>query len=100
MVNEAASYISIALGNAINLYSPEIIVLGGTLPQLSPQLVELIRRKIHARAYPHQCSRILVVPSSLGDMAFVRGAAAHAWERFLPGLLGADTAGVNAEAPL
>ena len=100
VVNEAASYISIALGNAINLYSPEIIVLGGTLPQLSPQLVELIRRKIHARAYPHQCSRILVVPSSLGDMAFVRGAAAHAWERFLPGLLGADTAGVNAQAPL
>ncbi|MGM9558570.1 MAG: ROK family protein [Oscillospiraceae bacterium] len=100
VVNEAASYISIALGNAINLYSPEIIVLGGTLPQLSPQLVELIRRKIHARTYPHQCSRILVVPSSLGDMAFVRGAAAHAWERFLPGLLGADTAGVNAQAPL
>lgn len=88
VVNEAAGYISIALGNAINLYSPEIIVLGGTLPQMSPQLVELVRQKIHARTYPRQCSRIRVVASSLGDMAFVRGAAAHAWEQFLPGLLG------------
>lgn len=87
VVNEAASYISIALGNAINLYSPEIIVLGGTLPQMSPQLVEMIRQKIHARTYPRQCNRIVVVPSGLGDMAFVRGAAANAWEHFLPVLL-------------
>lgn len=87
VVNEAASYISIALGNAINLYSPEIIVLGGTLPQMSPQLVELVQQKIHMRAYPRQCSSIRVEPSALGDMAFVRGAAAHGWEQFLPGLL-------------
>ena len=100
VVNEAASYISVALGNAINLYSPEIIVLGGTLPQMSGQLVEMVRRKIHARTYPRQCSRILVVPSSLGNMAFVRGAVARAWEQFLPVLLDGGKAAADAQALL
>ena len=87
VVREAAAHISLALGNAISLYSPEIIILGGTLPQLCPEVVDLVREKIHGRPYPRQCSKILVVGFSLHDMVFVAGAAMHAWERFLPKLL-------------
>lgn len=87
VVRKTACYISTALGNAICLYSPEVIVLGGPLPLLSSQLVELIRAQIAARPYPRHCSSIRVVCSSFGESAFVAGAAEHAWNRFVGKLL-------------
>ena len=87
VIKKAACYISIALGNAISLYSPELIVLGGTLPRMSPQLVELIRRKIAARPYPRHCSSIRVICSSFDNRTFLTGAAEQARNCFIGALL-------------
>lgn len=90
VVNQTASYIAVALGNIISLYSPEVIVLGGTLPQLSPQLVDIIKRKVASRMYPKHISRVVLHKTSYGNLVFLHGAAEEAWNRFLPGILEAS----------
>lgn len=84
VVKEAAAYISVALGNVINLYSPEAIILAGSLPAMSRQLVELIRGHVQAKQYPRHCARIQVLESSFGEMAFVMGGCVLARDAFLP----------------
>jgi len=96
VVNEVAAYISVALGNVISLYSPEVIVLGGTLPQFSPQLVEMIRYRIGNRMYPKHSNRIVVNRTAFGNLVFPHGAAEQAWNEFLPAIL--DTTSVTEEA--
>jgi glucokinase-like ROK family protein len=75
VVNEIASYLSIAVGNIINLFNPERIVLGGPVAHESPLLVETVRREVvrHALAYP--LSVVEVVRSSLGIEASAIGAS-------------------------
>jgi N-acetylglucosamine repressor len=90
VVKQAAAYISIALGNVINLCSPELIVIGGTLPPMSPQLVQLIRDHIRQKSYPRHCSEIRVIEASFGDLTFAKGAVVQALNAFTPDLIASD----------
>lgn len=90
VVKQAAAYISIALGNVINLCSPELIVLGGTMTAMSPQLVQLVREHIKAKRYPRHSREIRVIEASFGDMTFVRGAIVQALNTFMPDLISPD----------
>jgi len=90
VVKQAAAYISIALGNVINLCSPELIVLGGTLPPMSPQLVQLVREHIRAKSYPRHCSEIRVIEASFGSLTFAKGAVVQALNTFTPDLIASD----------
>ena len=83
VVKEMAAYIAIAVGNIVNTFSPELIVLGGQLPELSSQLVELIAERIHGKQYPLHSREIKIVKSALGSLVYVKGAAALAAKTFL-----------------
>ena len=87
VVKQAAAYFSVALGNVINLYSPEVIVLGGPLAAMSPQLTELIAEHIRTKRYPRHCPEIKVVQSAFGDMAFAMGGVVLAMNAFLQDLI-------------
>lgn len=83
VVKQTAVYISIAIGNIVNLFSPEMIVLGGPLPEMSTQLVELVADRIHSKKYPNHCKDIIIVKSVLGPQVYVKGAIALAEKTFL-----------------
>lgn len=83
VVKQMAAYISIAAGNIVNMFSPELIVLGGPLPELSAQLVEMVAERIHSKQYPLHSREIKIVKSALGPQVYVRGAAALAAKTFL-----------------
>lgn len=90
VVKQAAVYIATALGNVINLFSPELIVLGGTMARLSPQLVSMIREHISLKKYPSHCPAIRVIESSFGELTFAKGAIVLAMNEFLPAMVEAD----------
>ena len=83
VVKQMAAYISIAVGNIVNMFSPELIVLGGQLPELSDQLVEMVAERIHSKQYPLHNREIKIVKSALGSRVYVKGAAALAAKTFL-----------------
>jgi glucokinase len=73
---------AIGVGNVAQLYSPEVVVIGGGLGRVGDLLLEPIRQ--HLRTHGPSGVRVEVVGAALGDDAGLAGAAGwgHA---FLPG---------------
>ena len=86
-VRQMAGYLSVAVGNIINMFSPELVVLGGTLPEMCGELTGLVEERVRSRRYPAHCRDVKIVSSSLGSKAYVRGALALAMKTFLPEML-------------
>lgn len=81
-LGRAARYLGIGLGSLINLFSPEIIVLGGGVPEaLGVAFLERTRTYALRYALPKAGQRVRIVRAALGDDAGVLGAAAMAWRR-------------------
>lgn len=95
VVTQVAAYISLALGNVIAMVSPELIVLGGPLTQVSDSLVQKVADRIHNRPYPHHCSEIKIVKSALGSQVYVKGAIALTFKTFLSCVLSEFFKGVS-----
>ncbi|MFB9224775.1 ROK family transcriptional regulator [Paracoccus cavernae] len=68
--------------NIVNLLSPERVVLGGGLAQLSPEVRGSLGDAILAQVMPHARARTEFRPSLLGPDATLQGAAAVALDRF------------------
>ncbi len=75
VVAETASYLAVGIGNIINLFNPELIVLGGPVAKASPLLVDDARREVALRALAYPLSAVEIVPSSLGIDAGAIGAS-------------------------
>jgi len=76
VVEEAAEYIGIALGNLINLFNPEIIVLGGgVIDALEDEMLKIICKAAHTYAMTGSDKGLEIISSKLGDDAGITGAA-------------------------
>jgi glucokinase-like ROK family protein len=76
VLNEAISYISIALSDLINLLNPKTIVFGGALFRAAPELlVEPLTRLIKQRALEKSANEVKFKVSTLGSEAGALGAA-------------------------
>jgi len=86
VIEEASEYLSIAVGNLINLFNPELVILGGPIGCLSELLTERVQQKIRKRAMTYPLSIVTVRRSSLGLDAGAIGASVlvlqHAKELF------------------
>lgn len=82
-VDKMVSYLSLAIGNIINLYSPELITIGGTIPEMDCLFVEQVAEKVHKRAYPSHCKNVVIKQCEFGKDVFLKGGAALAQEKFL-----------------
>ncbi len=82
VVRRAAHLLGMAVGNIINILSPEAIVLGGGLVEAMEGIfLEETRRGIEEHAMPFLRKGIRVVPARLGDDAVIMGAARMIAER-------------------
>lgn len=81
VLEEVAGYLSIALGNLINLFNPQLVVLGGPVATESPYLCEQVVTQValHAMAYPLSATQIK--QSSLGIDASAIGASVLVLQR-------------------
>jgi len=78
VLEETGYYLGIGIANLIQLYNPEILVIGGGIAQAGRWLFEPILRTVRARAHMVPAATCRLVPSQLGDDAGVIGAGALA----------------------
>lgn len=76
VVDQAAHYTGIAVGNLINLFNPEVIVLGGgIIEQLDRHMLPIIEKVAREHALPGIDRGIEIIATRLGDDAGITGGA-------------------------
>lgn len=82
VVRKAAFYVGIGVANAINLLSPEAVVLGGGLVEaMEPLYLEEVRRAVKQHAMPFLRKGVRIVAAKLGDDAVALGVGRMAAEK-------------------
>jgi glucokinase len=74
-VDDAARALATAIGNAINLLNPSLVVLGGGVAQLGPRWLATVRRHLVGQAFVEAASVCRVELAQSGYEAGARGAA-------------------------
>lgn len=76
VIEQAAEYTGIAVGNLINLFNPEVIVLGGgIIEQLEHEMIPIIDKVARGHALPGTANGIDIMATRLGDNAGITGGA-------------------------
>jgi len=77
----SARYLGAGLTNLVDIFNPEMIVIGGGMSKMSDLLLEPAKKVVGERAFPLLSHAVSILPSSLGDDAGVLGAAAFAFQK-------------------
>jgi predicted NBD/HSP70 family sugar kinase len=85
---DVGRWLGLGLAGLVNVFDPQIIVLGGLFAQTAPFMLPAVREQLDARKLAITRERVDVVVSPLGLDAPVLGAAERAFEPLL-----ADPAG-------
>jgi glucokinase len=81
IVEEAADYIGLAIGNLVNLLNPEIVVLGGgVIEALTDEMMPTIVKSAKSHIMSGN-GKVDIIASKLGDNAGITGAAVLAREK-------------------
>jgi glucokinase len=70
---ETGFYLGVGIANLIQLYNPQVLVIGGGIAQSGRWLFEPLTRTVRARAHMVPASSCRIVPAELGDDAGVIG---------------------------
>lgn len=76
LLERSARYVGTTIAAIVNLFNPSMIVLGGGVPAVGDRYLASIRQTVYRRSLPLATRRLQIVPSGLGPMAGVVGAAA------------------------
>ena len=79
VISQAATYLGVGMVNLVNIFNPEMIIVGGGVMQMGDLLLEPARKVVEERAFPLAARAVRIVPSRLGDNAAVLGAAVFAY---------------------
>jgi glucokinase len=83
-VQRAAHFLGLGLGSLINVFGPEIVIIGGGVAEaLGDPYVDLVRTAARTQTLADPDSRIRIDRGALGDDAGILGAALLARERFI-----------------
>jgi glucokinase len=78
VIGRAAFYLGVGMVNAVNIFNPEMVVIGGGMAELGDLLIEPGRRLVAGRAFSISSRAVSIVAARLGNEAGVYGAAAYA----------------------
>lgn len=81
VVHKAAYYLGIGLANLVNIFDPEIIVIGGGVSRIGEELFEPARRTMRERALAAMAKQVKSVPALLGGDSGVLGAASLVYDQ-------------------
>jgi predicted NBD/HSP70 family sugar kinase len=83
VIHHAAAYLGIAMGNIVNLFNPDVIILGGPLPALSQLYVQTATDVMRQRAMSPLGAKTVVHTSSYSQIGGAWGAANFALDRHM-----------------
>lgn len=81
IVSDAANYLGVGLANLVNIFNPELIVIGGGLSKMGGMLLGPARKVVRARAFTLPARTVRIVRAGLGSNAGIIGAAAYVFEQ-------------------
>ena len=83
IVDRAAFYLGVGLVSLVNIFNPEMIVLGGGMAKMGDILLEPARKLVRERAFTMLAQAVRIVTAQLGNEAGIYGAAAFAFRQKL-----------------
>ena len=83
VVNDAVAAIIVGMGNVLNLFNPDVVVLGGGVTQglLQLDLLSRIEDGMRRRAMSSGHRQFRLAPATLGDSQGLVGAASLVWSK-------------------
>lgn len=81
VISQAASYLGVGLANLVNIFNPEMIIIGGGVSKMGDLLFEPARRVMMEKAFELPAGAVRLVPAQLKDNVGVIGAALYAREQ-------------------
>src|SRR6266705_253757 len=76
VIEQTAEYIGIGVSNLVNIFGPEVVVLGGgVMEALSDEMMSVITKTAKDHAMPGTMKGVEIIASKLGDNAGITGAA-------------------------
>jgi glucokinase len=81
ILTRASYYLGIGMVNAVNIFNPEMVVVGGGMAELGELLIGPGRLMVKERAFSISSRAVRIVTARLGNEAGVYGAAAFAFEQ-------------------
>jgi len=81
LVDTAANYFGIGLANMVNIFNPELIIVGGGLSKMGEMFLRPARKAIRERAFHLPAKTVHIAKARLGSNAGVIGAAAYVFEQ-------------------
>jgi glucokinase len=85
-VQRAAHYLGLGLGGLVNVFGPEVVIIGGgVVNALGDSWIELVRTSARSQILTDPDGTIKIVRAALGDDAGILGAALLAREHFARG---------------
>lgn len=83
VVDYTSNYLGIGIASFINIFDPEMIVIGGGVSKVGDILFDRLRKIALERSFNVMSSTVKIVPASLGTDAGIVGAIAIISERLL-----------------
>jgi glucokinase len=75
VVNDTAKFLGVGIGNLLNVFNPEVVVVCGGVTLAGDHLFEPLRREVARRAFKPAVTACRIVPGALAGTAGVYGAA-------------------------
>jgi glucokinase len=80
-IDQAGRYLGAGLTNIVDVFNPELVVVGGGLRRLGERYLGVAIEVMRAEAYPQHAADVRIVEAELGDEAPAIGAAIIALEK-------------------
>lgn len=78
IVDNAMNYLGIGVANAISIFDPEMVIIGGGVSKVGDILFDTVRSVVNKRCFKSMADACKIVPAGLGTDAGVVGAVALA----------------------
>ena len=82
VVYKAANYLGIGIASVINIFNPDIIIIGGSVSKMGGLLFEPVKQQVFKQAFRLPAQIADIKPSKLGDDVSLIGAALFAQSRY------------------
>ena len=78
IIDNALNYLGIAIANAVSIFDPEVIIVGGGVSKAGDIVFDTIRKVVNKRCFKSMSESVKIVPAGLGTDAGVIGAVSLA----------------------
>ena len=78
IVDKAMNYLGIGVANAISIFDPEMVIIGGGVSKVGDNLFDTVKTVVKTRCFKAMSESCEIVPAGLGTDAGVMGAVALA----------------------